>query len=126
MGLRSFIWSAGLCAVLLASSEVWAQDQTPPDVREWLSTVVTKITKAGGKETNPSRGRASRPVTIRVQIAADGFVNRVVVEKSSGSPELDERARSVVRAAGPFRPPPAPLLTEAGSTELSFPLRLGR
>ena len=39
---------------------------------------------------------------------------------------LDERARSLVRAAGPFGPPPAPLLTPAGTTDLSFPIRLDR
>lgn len=126
MGLRSFAGRIGLCAVLLTPGGVLARDQTSAEVRDWLSAVITKIAKADSEKAAPSRRRASGTVTIRLQIAGDGFVNRVEVEKSSGSPDLDERARALVRAASPFSPPPAPLLTKAGTTELSFPLQLGR
>lgn len=126
MGIRAFACWAGLCAVVLAPGGILAREEASAEVRNWLSAVITKIAQADGKETNPSRRKASRTVIVRVQIAADGFVNRVDVERSSGSPDLDERARSIVRAAGPFSPPPTPLLTKAGTTELSFPLQLGR
>ena len=125
-GLRAFAGRVGLCAMLLAPGVSLARDQTPAAVREWLSAVITKIAKAEGEKANPTRRKASGTVTIRVEIAADGFVNRVTVEQSSGSPELDERARSLVRASSPFNPPPPQLLTRAGTTELSFPLQLGR
>ena len=126
MELRSFACWLGFCATLLAPGGTLARDQTSPEVRDWLSAVITKIGKADHEQANSSRGKTSGTVTVRVQVAADGFVNRVEVERSSGSPDLDQRARSVVRAASPFNPPPAPLLTAAGTTELSFPLRLGR
>lgn len=125
-GLRAFAGRVGLCATLLAPGVSLARDQTPTAVRDWLSTVITKIAKAEGEKAAPPRHKASGTVTIRVQIAADGFVNWVTVEQSSGSPDLDERARALVRAAGPFGPPPRQLLTQAGTTDLSFPLRLSR
>ena len=126
MGLRAFACRAGLCAVLLAPTGASTQEQASSEVRDWLSAVITEIAQADGAKANPSRRKTPLAVIVRVQIAADGFVNRVDVERSSGSPDLDERAKSVVRAASPFNPPPAPLLTKAGTTELSFPLRLGR
>jgi len=123
---RAFLGRIGLCFVVLAPSGVLARDQTPTVVRDWLSGVITRITKAEGETAHPARRKASGTVTIRVEIAADGFVNRVAVERSSGLPDLDERARSLVRAASPFAPPPPQLLTKGGTTELSFPLQLGR
>lgn len=126
MRLRSITRWISLCAVLLAPGGILAREQTSPEVRDWLSGVITKIDKADREQANPSRSKVEGTVMIRVQIAADGFVNRVEVEKSSGSPDLDQRARAVVQAASPFSPPPTPLLTTAGTTDLSFPLRLGR
>ncbi|MBX9933336.1 MAG: TonB family protein [Methylobacterium sp.] len=126
MGLRAFACRTGLCAVLLVTSQAQAREQVSAKVQDWLSAVIMKIDEANGRDVKPSRRKSSREVIVRVQIAADGFVNRVDVERSSGSPDLDERARSLVRAASPFSPPPSPLLTKAGTTDLSFPLRLGR
>jgi len=123
---HAFLGRISLRFVVLAPSGALARDQTPVAVRDWLSGVITKIVKAEGETAYPVRRKASGTVTIRVEIAADGFVNRVAVERNSGSPDLDERARSFVRAASPFAPPPPQLLTKAGTTELSFPLQLGR
>ena len=125
MGLRSFASGLSLCAVLLASGGVLARDQTSADVQNWFSAVITKIANAGGAIANPPERKTSPIITMRVQIRADGSVNWAEGEKSSGSPDLDERARSLVRAASPFSPPPATLLTKDGETELSFPLQLG-
>ena len=134
MGLRAFACRAGLCAVLLVPGGAQAREKVTSkatskvtsEVQDWLSAVITKIAQTDGKDANPSRRKPSLVVIVRVQIAADGFVNRVDVERSSGLPDLDERARLLVKAASPFTPPPAPLLTKTGTTELSFPLRLGR
>ncbi|WP_336491689.1 energy transducer TonB family protein [Methylobacterium nigriterrae] len=126
MRLRALACGIGFCASLLAPGVTLAREHIPPEVRDWLSGVITKIAKADHEQASSSRGRVSGTVTVRVQVAADGFVTRIEIERSSGSPDLNQRARAVIRAASPFNPPPAPLLTEAGTTELSFPLRLGR
>lgn len=126
MRLRSIARWVSLCAVLLAPCEILAREKTSLEVRNWLSGVTTKIDKADRERANPSRSKTPDTVMIRVQIAADGFVKLVEIEKSSGSPDLDQRARAVVQAASPFKPPPSLLLTTAGTTELSFPLRLGK
>jgi TonB family protein len=116
-----------ICAgiVLLGSLGGLAQENTPA-VRRWLSKVISKIDKTDQAQTIVPGKRKSGTVMIRVRVAADGHVNGVEVERSSGSPSLDERAVAAVRAADPFDPPPATLLTSAGVTELSFPLQLGR
>lgn len=113
----------GLALLLLGTGASQARDRTGAVVRAWVSEVIDIIDGAVQKQAFPGRGRT---VTVRVQVAADGFVNRVAVERSSGSADLDQRATALIRAAGPFRPPPAPLLTRAGTTDLSFPVRLGR
>ncbi|MDR7039317.1 MULTISPECIES: TonB family protein [Methylobacterium] len=92
-------------------------------VRTWLSAVVTKIGAADRSAAPRSPGGT---VTIRVRIAADGSLKDASVEAGSGSAALDDRALAAARAAGPFAPPPRELLTEDGTTELSFPLDLAR
>ncbi|KAB1074366.1 energy transducer TonB [Methylobacterium planeticum] len=124
MPLRTLVRSLGLCAALLGPGA--ARAQATPDVQGWLSDLVTRIDKADRARSDPSGAKARGTVTIRVQVAADGFVNRVFVERSSGSPDLDARALAAARSASPFTPPPPALLTRAGITELSFPLRLAR
>ena len=110
-----------LCAVVLAPGAIHARprDRVPPEVRDWISGFVTRIDEADRRLVRGSKRRASSAVTIRVRIGADGSVDRVGIERGSGSLALDRRART---AAWPFRPPPASILTEAGSTELSFPV----
>ena len=93
-----------------------------PRDRDWVSTVVTRISEADRKTADGVEARGS--VTIRVRIGADGSLDGVEVDQGSGSAALDERAIRAVRAASPFRPPPATLLSLEGYTELSFPLQL--
>lgn len=126
MGLRSVVHGISLGLVLLVAMQTQARERAYPEVQAWISDVIARIDRADHERSAPVRQRRSRTVVVRVQVAADGFVNRVDIEKSSGMPELDDRARVVVRAAGPFSPPPQPLLTAAGTTDLSFPLRLDR
>lgn len=68
----------------------------------WTFHVTPKVAKAGAKDFKGSRGKALRTVTVRVQIAADGFMDRAEVERRSGSSDLDDRVRWLVRAANPF------------------------
>jgi TonB family protein len=126
MKLRPLARSIGLGAALLVGSATLARERTAPEVQAWVSNVIAKIDAADRGRSVPGRRSGAGTVVVRVQIAADGFVNRVEIERSSGVAALDERARSLVRAAGPFGPPPTPLLTPAGTTDLSFPIRLDR
>lgn len=90
--------------------------------RDWVTMVVSRISLVDRR----ARGvkDSGGIVEIRIRIAADGSLEGAAVEKGSGSSSLDERALKAVRAAGPFRPPPAKLLDLQGFTELSFPLEL--
>lgn len=126
MRLRSVVRWISLGATLVSGAGLEARERPSPEVTGWVSAVIAKIDMAERPPAAAGRRRGRRTVVVRVQIASDGFVNRVEVERSSGVPDLDERARGLVRAAGPFSPPPAPLLTPAGTTDLSFPLALER
>ncbi len=52
-------------------------------------------------------------VMVTVGIRADGTVERVEIDRSSGSPILDIAVEKIVQLAGPFRPFPAELRKEA-------------
>ncbi len=53
-------------------------------------------------------GAASSPV-VEVGIAADGKLDRVLIRRSSGSPELDQAALEILKLASPFDPFPPEL-----------------
>src|SRR5262249_54242427 len=59
------------------------------------------------------RGVAARmsPV-LEVGIASDGTLDRVVMRRSSGSPELDHAALAILKLASPFDPFPPELAAE--------------
>lgn len=97
-----------------------------PAVRDWLSTLVTRIDMADRRGVQGKGHVAAGTVVVRVEIAADGSVRQAAIERSSGSRGLDRRALRAVQAAGPFKAPPDELLTEAGVTDLSIPVQLGR
>lgn len=126
MRLRLLLRWIGFGAALLIDPATQARERTDPAVQTWVSEVIAKIDAADREPSAWVRRRRTGTVVVRVQISADGFVNRVDIERSSGVADLDERARSLVRIAGPFGPPPTPLLTPARTTELSFPIRLDR
>lgn len=111
---------ACLSLILLSVVPVRAQPDVPPTVRRWIATVVTRVGEAGRASTAiPDRtGR----VEIRPRITADGSLRDATIERSSGSAQIDARALAAARAASPFGPPPPAVLTEDGTTELSFPL----
>ena len=52
-------------------------------------------------------------VMVTVAIRADGSVEKVEIDRSSGSPLLDAAVEKIVQLAGPFQPFPAPLRKEA-------------
>jgi len=53
-------------------------------------------------------GAASSPV-VEVGIAADGKLDRVLIRRSSGNPELDQAALAILKLASPFDPFPPEL-----------------
>lgn len=129
--IRAACLAAGLAVVVFASE---ARARVDPREKEWVATVVNRITDkvaksitvadprgAGARQRSKLRGLA---MTVRVRIAADGTVAEVAIEEGTGSSDLDERTVQAVRSAGPFRPPPTQLLTLEGATDLSFPLEL--
>lgn len=113
-----------------------------PTVRAWLSDLVTRIDAADrmGSRTRPGRraGRRAGTVVVHVEIAADGSLQLAEIERSSGTPELDQRALRAVQGAvqgksqdnsqgiGPLAAPPAALLGGSGVADLSIPVDLGR
>ena len=46
---------------------------------------------------------------MEVGIAADGKLDRVLIRRSSGSPELDQAALAILKLASPFDPFPPEL-----------------
>jgi len=117
MSVRTAGVVLALCLTLGAGA-AWARPV--PGVRAWVSTVVDRIVRAD----RPGASSPGGTVTIRLRITADGDLDGVEVEGSSGSPTLDARALRAATAAGPFPAPPARLLTLEGVTELSFGLAL--
>lgn len=91
------------------------------DAETWAAMVVTRITQA---DLKAGGGEQSGTVTVRMRISADGALDSAVVEGSSGSTKLDERALRAIQAASPFAPPPRRIITLEGYTELGFPLDL--
>lgn len=126
MPKRVLIHGAVLLGLLLAARNVPAQEASEPAVRNWLSDLVTRIDAADRAGRRTGSGRRAGTVVVHVEIAPDGAVRQAEIERSSGSPGLDQRALRAVRGAGPLTAPPAALLGEAGVADLSIPVELGR
>jgi periplasmic protein TonB len=56
-------------------------------------------------------GAASAPV-VEVGIASDGKLDRVLIRRTSGSPELDQAALEILKLASPFDPFPPELAAQ--------------
>lgn len=112
--------------LLLLADPSASRDSASPAVRDWLSAFITKIDEADRARSSRAGREPPGTVVVHVEVGADGLVRQAQIERGSGSATLDRRALDAVRAVSPFTAPPAELLTEAGVTNLSFPLRLGR
>ncbi|GEP06559.1 TonB family protein [Methylobacterium oxalidis] len=125
MFLRSLLFRLSVCAALCLPlpGMSLAEPAVGAAVRDWLSEVVTRIGAADRAAAPRARGGI---VTIRIRIAGDGSLKDAAIENGSKSGALGPRAVAAARAAAPFAPPPPELLTEDGTTELSFPLDLTR
>ena len=115
-----------LLGLLLVPSASPACATPGPAARAWLSDFVTRIDAADRVGRRPGSGRRLGTVLVHVEIGANGALQRVEVERSSGSPELDQRALRAVRGVGPLAAPPVGVLGSAGVADLSIPVELGR
>ncbi|SDN06293.1 protein TonB [Methylobacterium phyllostachyos] len=85
-----------------------------------------RIDAADRAERRTGSGRRAGTVVVHVEIATDGALQLAEIERSSGSPALDQRALRAVRGVGPLSAPPAGLVGSAGVADLSIPVELGR
>lgn len=65
-----------------------------------------------------ARGRLYGSLLLLVAIRADGTVERVEIERSSGEPVLDEAAKRIVALAGPFAPLPKDIRADTDVLEI--------
>ncbi|MFB0492013.1 TonB family protein [Methylobacterium sp. OAE515] len=138
--MPSRMLAPGIVAVglLLVPWAAPARGAEGPRVRAWLSDLITRIDAVDRAGARPRSGRRAGTVVVHVEIAADGSLQRIEIERSSGVPDLDRRAlravqgavqgkaAGLVQGAGPLAPPPAALLGGAGVADLSVPVDLGR
>jgi protein TonB len=57
---------------------------------------------------------------VEVVIQADGRLGRATIQRSSGSPQLDEAAREILRLASPFDPFPPELARDYRSLRFAY------
>lgn len=82
----------------------------------WSSTV-TRIISTRQQYPRSAALRGEQGTTrIRLLVAPDGRISRLVLEKSSGSTILDNEAQTTIRAIGKLPPPPE------GTTSLLVPI----
>ncbi len=64
--------------------------------------------------------RAGQPALVSLFIGADGALQRVEVDRASGSPAFDRSVRAAARDAGPFPPLPPPVRDRADVLVITF------
>ena len=126
MPLPVFARRTLLLGLLLIPCAFPARAAPGPAARAWLSDLVMRIDAADRAGRRPGSGWRGGTVVVHVEIAPDGVLQRAEVERSSGSPDLDQRALRAVRAVGPLSAPPAGLVSSGGVADLSIPVELGR
>jgi TonB family protein len=87
--------------------------------RNWFpSDVYTRVDPTG------NISGAERRTAMRVRLRADGRLERLDVESSSGVPAMDEEARAAFTRAQPFARPPASALDAQGGLTFPFSVSL--
>lgn len=84
--------------------------------RQWRPNEVYRV-------NDPRRqvyGVQDRMTVLKVTLAGDGSVRRIIIEKPSGVPFLDSEAKRAFRAASPFPNPPEGLKDDQGLISLRF------
>ncbi|NMG16532.1 energy transducer TonB, partial [Aromatoleum bremense] len=66
-----------------------------------------------------ARGRLYGSLLLVVAIRADGSIERVEVQRSSGEPILDEAAKRIVQLAAPFAPFPSDIRGDTDILEIA-------
>lgn len=70
--------------------------------------------------THSKYGDAQRTTVLMVRLDAAGEIQKIVVERRSGAPHLDDEAIRAMRAAGPFPNAPAGLADATGHIDFRF------
>lgn len=122
MPSRTLAAAVCLACLLVPAS---AREGVSRAAREWVAAVVGRIEETSRLGARTSAAGKIRRVEIRLRVDRDGSVLGVEVERAATN-VVEKRVRAAVAAAAPFEPPPGELLAADGSTELSFPLELGR
>ena len=93
---------------------VGARTQSVPEA-EYLDTWRQRIERVGTANfpDEAKRRGVFGTVMVTVAIRADGSVEKVEIDRSSGSPILDVAVEKIVQLAGPFQPFPSALRKEA-------------
>jgi periplasmic protein TonB len=95
--------------------ELWVTPDTrAASLAPYLDAWRRKVERIG-KLTFPAAARTalgSASPVVEVGIKADGTLDRALIRRSSGNPELDQAALAILRLASPFDPFPAELSAE--------------
>ncbi|HXY76592.1 MAG TPA: TonB family protein [Steroidobacteraceae bacterium] len=94
--------------------ELWiTPDTVSSTVAPYLDGWRRKVERIGTLNY-PTAARAAAPASpvVEVGIAANGVLERVVIRRSSGNPELDAAALAILKLASPFDPFPPELAAQ--------------
>jgi protein TonB len=93
--------------------ELWVTPDTrAATVAPYLDSWRRKVERIGTINYPTAARRLSvkaRPPSIEVGIAANGTLDKIIIRRSSGYPELDNAALEIIKLASPFNPFPPEL-----------------
>lgn len=103
-----------------------------PDTRAsraapWLHDWVQRVERIGTARFQAlARQRESGSLLLEVVVNSDGQLRRASIVRSSGTPQLDEAAREILRLASPFDPFPPELARDYRSLRFAYEWRFER
>jgi len=93
--------------------ELWISPGTrAPNTDPYLDSWRRKVERIGTLNYPTAARSAPESPEIEVGITSNGALDRVVIRRSSGNPQLDAAALAILKLASPFDPFPPELATE--------------
>jgi protein TonB len=94
--------------------ELWVTPDTrAATLAPYLDSWRRKVERIGTLNyPTAARGQPAASPVLEVGISADGKLDKAVIRRSSGQPELDQAALEILKLASPFDPFPAELARE--------------
>jgi len=105
-----------------AGAGLGAQAQSASLSASWHASIRARIERQ--KSYPQAAAGASGTVTLFLEVQPDGALAQLLVQRTSGNPELDASALAAVRRAAPF--PPAPAAISAQKAVLVLPMSFSR